>query len=334
MGDAGLTLRDGARVRVRPIGPGDRDALVAAFERLSPESRYRRFFGPVNELSPQVLDYLTRVDHVDHEALVALDDEGAIVAVARYVRTAPGESEPAVVVADDWQRRGLAGQLLGLLARRAREEGIERFRAPVLARNRDAIALFRRLGGTETTRAGPEVELEVRLGAEDAAERELLDLLRGVASGTLAPARTLLARLWPARAALPDRSTLRDTIVVATDGSPQAMAAVRAAAELAPALGVSVQIVAASWPLVGDEEEARAALASAAALLRGVGVEVREHVLRGDPAAVVMDVAEQERARMILLGPSSGGAASQLLLGSVGKTVAAHAPCDVLIVRS
>src|SRR5215218_1571067 len=88
----GLTLRDGARVRVRPIGPGDRDALVAAFDRLSPESRYRRFFGPVNELSPQVLDYLSRVDHVDHEALVALDDEGAIVAVARYVRTAPGES--------------------------------------------------------------------------------------------------------------------------------------------------------------------------------------------------------------------------------------------------
>ena len=46
-----------------------------------------------------------------------------------------------------------------------------------------------------------------------------------------------------------------------------------------------------------------------------------------------MDVAEEERARMILLGPSTAGGASQLLLGSVGATVAAHAPCDVMIVR-
>src|SRR4051812_42021184 len=110
--DAALTLRDGVRVRVRPIRPDDRDALVAAFDRLSPESRYRRFFGPIHELSPQVLDHLTRVDHADHEALVALDEDGAIVAVARYVRTGPDESEPAVVVADDWQRRGLGAQLL------------------------------------------------------------------------------------------------------------------------------------------------------------------------------------------------------------------------------
>src|SRR5829696_1288986 len=109
---AHLTLRDGARVSIRPIEPGDRQALVDAFHRLSPETRYRRFFGPVKELPPRVVDQLTQVDHDDHEALVALDDAGAIVAVARYVRTAPGEAEPAVVVADDWQRRGLGGRLL------------------------------------------------------------------------------------------------------------------------------------------------------------------------------------------------------------------------------
>src|SRR5919107_1663133 len=123
-----LTLRDGTRVRVRPIEPEDRAALVAAFERLSPETRYRRFFGPVNELSRRALDHLTVVDHADHEALVALDEEDAIVGVARYVRIGEGEAEPAIVIADDWQGRGLGSRLLALLVERARAERIERFR--------------------------------------------------------------------------------------------------------------------------------------------------------------------------------------------------------------
>jgi len=328
-----LTLRDGTRVSVRPIEPEDRDALVAAFERLSPETRYRRFFGPVNKLSSRALDHLTIVDHTAHEALIALDEDDAIVAVARYVRIAEGEAEPAIVVADDWQGRGLGSRLLALLSQRALAEGVERFRAPVLARNRDAIALFRRLGETETAHMGREVELRIQLTPEEEDPRELLDVLREVASGTLAPARTLLAQVLPRRAPPPDRSALRNTIVVATDDSEPATAAVHAAAELAAALGASVQLVSVYWPLLGDRETMREALEEAAALLRERGIEVHEHARRGDPAASVMDVAEEEKARMILLGPTTGGGATQLLLGSVGRTVAAHAPCDVMIVR-
>ena len=94
---------------VRAIAPEDRDELAAGFERLSPESRYRRFFGAMPRLSSRDLDRLTQVDHHDHEALVAVEEaSGRGVAVARFVRTQPDEAEPAVVVADDWQRRGLA----------------------------------------------------------------------------------------------------------------------------------------------------------------------------------------------------------------------------------
>ena len=45
-----ITLRDGARVTLRPIAPGDKPLLAASFERLSEESRYRRFFTTKNEL--------------------------------------------------------------------------------------------------------------------------------------------------------------------------------------------------------------------------------------------------------------------------------------------
>ncbi len=138
-----ITLRDGSRVQIRALEPDDRDALADAFERLSPESRYRRFFAPVARLRSRDLDYLTRVDHHDHEALVAFDPRtGHGVGVARYVRTGPDVAEPAITVADDWQGRGLGGQLIGALAARAYEEGVRRFDAPVLATNREAIALL------------------------------------------------------------------------------------------------------------------------------------------------------------------------------------------------
>jgi hypothetical protein len=45
------TLRDGSRVAIRPIEPDDREMLAEGFGRLSPESRYRRFFTPMPALS-------------------------------------------------------------------------------------------------------------------------------------------------------------------------------------------------------------------------------------------------------------------------------------------
>src|SRR3954447_19399843 len=110
-------------VVIRPLEPADREELAAGFARLSPESRYRRFFAPVAQLSERQLDYLTRVDQHDHVALVAVDDEtGEGVGVARFVRTAPGVAEPAVVVADDHQHQGVGRALLDRLVERAREE--------------------------------------------------------------------------------------------------------------------------------------------------------------------------------------------------------------------
>ena len=136
---------------IRPIEPEDREALAEGFERLSPESRYRRFFAPVAHLSERDLDLLTRVDHHDHEALVALvPATGEGIGVARYVRTGADVAEPAIVVLDDWQGRGVGTRLLDALVERARDEGVRRFEALVLAYNAEAIHLLSSLG--ETTR--------------------------------------------------------------------------------------------------------------------------------------------------------------------------------------
>jgi hypothetical protein len=67
-----ITLRDGARVTLRPIAPEDKPLLAASLQRLSEESRYRRFFTTKSELSAAELDYLVDVDHSDHEAIIAI----------------------------------------------------------------------------------------------------------------------------------------------------------------------------------------------------------------------------------------------------------------------
>jgi GNAT superfamily N-acetyltransferase len=124
--------RDGTELLIRQVRPDDKRLIAEGMEHLSPESRYRRFFRPLDHLSQRDLVYLTEIDHTDHEALAAIDPEsGDLVGVARYVRGAePHLAEVSVVVGDPWQRRGVASALLERLAERAREERITHFVAP------------------------------------------------------------------------------------------------------------------------------------------------------------------------------------------------------------
>jgi RimJ/RimL family protein N-acetyltransferase len=161
-----VTLADGSRVVIRPIEPDDRSTLAAAHLRLTPESQYRRYFGAKPRLSQSDLDYLTRIDHREHEAILAIDPAtGDGIGAARYVRTAPGIAEPAFVIAEEWRRRGLASRLLEALAERAQEEAIRRFEAPVLATNHEAIRALARLGKMTVRDRGREVDVRVELGA-------------------------------------------------------------------------------------------------------------------------------------------------------------------------
>jgi RimJ/RimL family protein N-acetyltransferase len=168
---------------LRPISPEDRKLLAEAFDRLSPESRYRRFFAPLERLSERDLTYLTEVDHHDHEAIVALDPgDDAIVGVARYVRSEdPAEAEVAVVVADPWQGRGVATTLLERLVARASEEGIGHFVAIVLSDNEEALELFEHVAPDGATRrsASGNTELVIELPKPGAVRESRLGRVLG-----------------------------------------------------------------------------------------------------------------------------------------------------------
>jgi GNAT superfamily N-acetyltransferase len=189
MGDT-VVLRDGSRVRLRPIRSSDKVQLRAGFERLGPQSRYQRFLVPMDQLTEAVVEYLTEVDHHDHEAIVALDDAtGEGVGVARFVRLTDRHdtAEAAVTVVDDWQGRGVGTLLLDRLADRARSEGIARFWAVLLAENRNMLDLLERLGPVRMLdRQLGTVEVEAELPSTGAGD-ELRGVLRASARCDVRP---------------------------------------------------------------------------------------------------------------------------------------------------
>ncbi len=167
-------LRDGREILLRSIRPSDRERLIAGLRRLSPASRYLRFHAAVHELSDAQLDYLTQVDHHDHEAIVALDLADLDVpgvGVARYIREPfePTVAEAAITVADEYHGLGAGTILLGALAARAREAGIEVFRNYVMDGNHAMLEVFDHLGAERELETDGlwRVDLEVPEGPED-----------------------------------------------------------------------------------------------------------------------------------------------------------------------
>jgi len=161
-----MTLADGTRLRVRPIDPADRAPLADAFARLSDQSRHHRFLGPKPRLSERELDYLTDVDHVTHEALVAIDETtGHIVGVGRYATGHGGGAvaDLALAVADAWQRRGIGHALAARLVERARANGISALTGSTLLGNTAARALLDRLGFRVSSASSGVLEVELPL---------------------------------------------------------------------------------------------------------------------------------------------------------------------------
>jgi|SRR5581483_1204482 len=134
-------------LEVRPVQADDVDRVRRLFERLSPESIYRRFFTLFPAPPPSVLQHLTVVDHGDHEALAVLDGN-EIVALASWDRPthAADEAEIAVLVEDAWQHHGLGRALVRMLTGEATRHGIHVLKATVLADNHPARRLATTVG--------------------------------------------------------------------------------------------------------------------------------------------------------------------------------------------
>ena len=139
--EADVLLSDGGVAHLRPIRPSDADRLVAFYDRVSPESKYLRFFAPYPRLSDRDVKRFTEVDYVDRVAfIITLGDD--MIAVGRYDRIEDDHAEVAFLIEDAHQGRGIAQLLLEHLAQAAREREITRFVAEVLPANRRMAKVF------------------------------------------------------------------------------------------------------------------------------------------------------------------------------------------------
>src|SRR4051794_34313082 len=168
-----VVLRDGSTLRLRPTSAADAAALLAFFERLSPDTRHLRFQGGVRIDAATIAPFL-RSDGNEALSLVAElagpQASPQIVAIGTFVRLRDASrAEVAFVVADELQRRGIGSRLLERLAVHARRAGIERFVAQVLPENGAMLRVFGDTGFEVQRRyvdGVVEVEFELTASAE------------------------------------------------------------------------------------------------------------------------------------------------------------------------
>jgi acetyltransferase len=143
-------LPDGADIVIRPISPEDAELEQIFVRGLSEEARYFRFMDTLQELTQSMLVRFTQIDYDREMALIAVleqDDKEVELGVCRYITNPDGEScEFALVIADEWQHKGIGLKLMNSLMQVAVSKGLKLMEGEVMGTNHAMLALVERLG--------------------------------------------------------------------------------------------------------------------------------------------------------------------------------------------
>ena len=153
-----IQLEGGTKVMVRPIQPSDAEIEWNFVHKLSDQSKYLRFMSAVHDLTPSMLRYFTDIDLEKHMALIAVIEKNgkeAGIAVGRYFKYPDRSScEFALVVADEWQGKGIGYQILSELIANARNRGIKLMEGEIFSLNKEMLTLVHDLGFKTSIESG------------------------------------------------------------------------------------------------------------------------------------------------------------------------------------
>jgi len=143
-------VRDGTKVLLRPIKHTDEQLWVDLYNSLSALSKYYRFFTSHREPTPEMIEKYIHIDYVNNFAIVAITKENGkerMVGVARYILDPPPDSaELAIVVADNWQGRGLGTKMLMHLVQIMIKRKVKRVHGDIFLENRKMMQLMHESG--------------------------------------------------------------------------------------------------------------------------------------------------------------------------------------------
>ena len=191
------TLRDGTQVLLRPIRPEDEPIEAELIENLSEESKRFRFFYVIKDITHDMLVRFCNIDYDREMAIIAeyTDSSGKRrnVGVGRLIMDPwRRRGEFAVVVADDFQGKGLGTKLVDMLIQIADEKGLETIYGIVMPENTKMIELCRKMG-FDIRYTPEEVIVELNLRGRRVSEIPEAEILARSRKKTFLKARPPLA---------------------------------------------------------------------------------------------------------------------------------------------
>lgn len=143
-----IKLKDGTPVLLRPIKPEDENMWQEMFDTFSEDAVRFRFFRRIKNTPHEMRTRYCNIDYDREIGIIAeINDEGKrrMLGVSRIIMT-PGrsdEAEFALIVSDDWQRKGLGSEFLNYTIEIARDKGLQKLTGIVLKDNIPMITLCR-----------------------------------------------------------------------------------------------------------------------------------------------------------------------------------------------
>jgi len=145
-----LLLADGTLVQLRPIHPLDAEQALPFRKKLSEDTIRDRFLGYVPRHTQALVDRLTKIDYENEMAIIAEithNDRHEVIAVARIVREAETDvAEFAIIIADEWQGKGLGGGMTDFMIAIARQMNFSKLYALLYSHNRQMQEIFKKKG--------------------------------------------------------------------------------------------------------------------------------------------------------------------------------------------
>jgi RimJ/RimL family protein N-acetyltransferase len=143
-----VTLRDGEKVLIRPLKPEDAALYPDFLSEVSADDLRLRFFAPMRQVSPELIDRLIHYDPSKAMAFIAIEEaSGRMLGVVRLHDDDGGESgEFAILLRTRLKGHGLGWTMMQHMIANARAKGLKTVRGQVLAENATMLLMCQELG--------------------------------------------------------------------------------------------------------------------------------------------------------------------------------------------